>query len=494
MSGLFDDARTAPVRSDHGHVDDERAEDVVGIRVHRHGLAPLIISLEQRQPTVLIGRSNQVDLRLHDDRISRVHALLRRDGRRWTYVDLGSGNGSHVVVAGEPAVLRAGESIALCPGEAIHLANGRTWLEPLTVLPHSDVNASTRSTEGLVFEARLASAATSKLPVFLHGRSGSGKTWAAQVLHERSGRRGRFIAINCARLPTDMAHLHSELLGHVRAAFTGASDDRLGQVFAADNGTLFLDEVDSLSSEAQGFLLDVLDGKGVLLPFGMAPTSPKVPHRPLFRVVAASKNELVNSRMRGDLCERLTKGEIIAVPTLAARNEDIPGFIEQARLQAEVDDEHQRPVFSREAIDVLCADPWPGEVRALRATVTVLVDRAARSGKRIIDVDAARQRLAEIRAAFGPRVSIEVDDDDDDDDNTGAFRRHPTVVDQGAVSVSVLNIKPSSRHATLEDVQAALTAQGNNIDRTAVALGWSRNTLTRKMDELGIVRPGRTPR
>ena len=151
-------------------------------------------------------------------------------------------------------------------------------------------------------------------------------------------------------------------------------------------------------------------------------------------------------------------------------------------------------MFSREAIDVLCADPWPGEVRALRATVTVLVDRAARSGKRIIDVDAARQRLAEIRAAFGPRVSIEVDDDDDDDDNTGAFRRHPTVVDQGAVSVSVLNIKPSSRHATLEDVQAALTAQGNNIDRTAVALGWSRNTLTRKMDELGIVRPGRTPR
>ncbi len=458
----------------------DRSEAVVAVCVHRRDMAPLVVALAGRRPTVLIGRSEQADLRLHDEHISRLHGLLRKDGTRWTYVELGSANGSYIIVGGQRALLKSGGSVTLTPDVPIFLGNDGNRLDAMTSLPDSDVNADTCSAAGLQFETELAAVAKSKLPVFLLGPSGSGKTWAAQVLHERSGRKGRFIAINCARLPTDIGQLTSELLGHVKNAFTGANDDRVGQVFAADRGTLFLDEVESLSAEAQGFLLDVIEGTGSLLPLGMASTSAKVPPRPVVRVISASKATLKRSKLRNDLCQRLVAGEVIEVPSLHQRRDDIPGLVERVRQAADVDDEDQRPVFSKEAVAALQKAQWPGEIRALRAAVTTLVDRAARSGKRIIDAAAVRERLEQLRVSSG--------DNDFDDEQTGAFRARPTLVNQPAIGKAG---KPSSRHANVDDVVAALAGNSNNIDRTAQWLGWSRNTLTKKMDDFGIARPGR---
>jgi len=153
--------------------------------------------------------------------------------------------------------------------------------------------------------------------VFLLGASGAGKTHAARTIHDCSGARGRFVLINCAGLPSDPTQLRSTLFGHVKGAFTGALKDFLGLVYEAHEGTVFLDEVESLPVVAQGFLLDVIENTGDLLPLGVSPRD--APRRPVVRFISASKVPLKKSHLRMDLAHRLADGDIIRVPSLAER-------------------------------------------------------------------------------------------------------------------------------------------------------------------------------
>jgi len=470
---------------------------VTAIRLHRRDEPSVLLSLPAtRSSTILVGRGESAELRVKHHGISRIHGFLRCDDTQWVYVDVGSANGSYVGAPDALDRLQPGQAVLLQPDQTIYLGSSSTWIEALEAMPQSTVNADTLSAAGLQFESQLAAAALSNLPVFLLGPSGSGKTWAAEVLHTRSLRQGRFIALNCASLPTDPTQLKSELLGHTRGAYTGADQARVGAFFAADGGTLFLDEVDSLSREAQGFLLTLLEDSGQLLPMGASQTTAL--KRPRVCVVSASKQPLKQTSLRTDLTYRLASGELIEVPSLRDRTDDIPGLVERFRLDIE---DAGAVTFGDDAIDALVKAPWAGEIRELRATVQLLVDRARRS-HRPVDAAAVHDRLAHLRRSHGPDPVSPADVDDVDQTRQDLQRRRPTVsyahVDRTQEPTSHLptsSLTPmhrlSSRHATREDVVEALRQTGGNIDRAATLLQWSRNTLTKKMDDFGLRQPRR---
>ena len=205
-------------------------------------------------------------------------------------------------------------------------------------------------------------AGRSDIPVLICGETGTGKELAAHRIHEESPRvRGPFLEINCAALSETL--LESELFGHVKGAFTGASHDRLGKFAAASGGTLFLDEIAEMTVASQAKILRVLEEKKVT-PLGSEKAVPADT-----RIIAATnKNllELMNEkRLREDLYYRLC-GIEIKMPPLRERVEDIPllaiHFLNKASR-------HQKgknpPRLSSEALDMLMAFAWPGNVRQL---------------------------------------------------------------------------------------------------------------------------------
>lgn len=453
-----------------------RQRPVVAIRVHRKGEEPLVLSLKRARSTLLIGRGEGVECRLADHNISRIHGFLRGDDDVWSYVDVGAANGSYLMEGERRLRLEPGLPHLLVVGVDIHLARDNR-IEPLDALPRSKVNAGTRSTAGLEFEGLLQATAPSKLPVFLLGPSGSGKTWAARTLHELGRKEKPFVALNCARLPLDPVQLQSTLIGHVKGAFTGADRDHVGAFFEAAGGTLFLDEVESLSPVAQGFLLDLLEESGQLRKLG----SQQVLGRPDVRIVSASKADLRRSALRNDLCYRLAAGEVIRVPRLGERREDIPGLIAGFVKAEHAED---KVAFSADAARVLVDAPWTGEVRELEGTVKLLIDRAVRSGSGLIDADDVRRRLRSLDLAHGfePAGAF------DDDDMTAQDLRRPTSIFNRPAETMVPKDR-NPRRLSRADVVAALEATGGNIERAARRVGCVRNTLTKKMDEFGIPRP-----
>ena len=227
--------------------------------------------------------------------------------------------------------------------------------------------------------------------VLITGESGTGKELVALAIH-RASRRSRqaFIPVNCAAIPRDL--VESELFGHEKGAFTGATDRRLGRFSLADRGTIFLDEVGDLHPEAQAKLLRVLE-TGELQRLG-AERGERVD----VRVVAATNKRLeqavASGGFREDLFFRLNVFPI-ALPPLRDRLEDVPALVGHftTRLRP-----RQPPTFAAEAIDALRAYPWPGNVRELANVVERLVILSAGAE---IGLEAVRQVLP----TSGPRIS-----------------------------------------------------------------------------------------
>ena len=211
--------------------------------------------------------------------------------------------------------------------------------------------------------ARVADAAT---PVLLVGETGTGKTALARAIHASSVRaRAPFVAVNCAALPE--ALLESELFGHVKGAFTGATTAGIGLFAEADGGTLLLDEVGEMSPALQAKVLQVLEGGAV-----RAVGSSKERHVDV-RVVAATHRDLREGvraeTFREDLLYRLDV-VTIEIPPLRRRREDVPVLIEHLLAKAKA--AHPRSVverFTPEAFARLMDHPWPGNVRELSHAV-----------------------------------------------------------------------------------------------------------------------------
>ncbi len=215
----------------------------------------------------------------------------------------------------------------------------------------------------------VAMLAPSQSPILVLGETGTGKELFARLIHRLSGcAQGPFVPVNCAAIPEDL--VESLLFGHKKGAFTGAATDQPGKFDAANNGTLFLDELGELPMAAQAKLLRVLQD-GVVEPIGA-----RSPHRVNVRVVAATNKDLAKlirkGQFREDLYYRLNVGEV-RLPPLRERRSDIPKLALAVldRLNASL---HRPKRFTQEALARLQAHNWPGNVRDLEN----VVERSAR--------------------------------------------------------------------------------------------------------------------
>ncbi|WP_437995625.1 sigma 54-interacting transcriptional regulator [Sorangium sp. So ce185] len=247
-------------------------------------------------------------------------------------------------------------------------------------------------------EREIAMLAPLSVPVLVTGETGVGKERVARALHERSPRASRpLVIVNCAAIPAQL--VESELFGHRKGAFTGATAARAGRFEAARGGTIFLDEIGELPLSAQAQLLRALQ-EGEIQPVGE-----DRPRRVEARVVAATnrdlRREVAEGRFRADLFHRLWVYPI-CVPPLRERREDIPALCERFAAEVAAELGAERVDFTESALRALAQGAFPGNVRELKNTVErAVLRRTLEEGK-----GAAGRRLVLRREDVDPAETI----------------------------------------------------------------------------------------
>jgi two-component system nitrogen regulation response regulator GlnG len=306
--------------------------------------------------------------------------------------------------------------------------------------------------------------ARSSVTVLITGESGTGKELVARALHEHSPRAGKpFIALNTSAIPTDL--LESELFGHERGAFTGADTQRRGRFEQADGGTLFLDEIGDMSVSLQTRLLRVL-AEGEFYRVGG-----QTPIRVDVRVIAATHQDLEERLARGlfreDLYHRLNVIRV-ELPPLRARLEDIPDllhhYLQVAARELGVEEKRLAP----EALARLAAHAWPGNVRELVNLCRRLSVLAPGSVVHLADLprEIATAATAPAHADWMTRL--------------GNWAEGQLA----AGGAPLLDAALPQFERVL--IRAALRRTQGHRQEAAKLLGWGRNTLTRKLKELGM--------
>ena len=226
--------------------------------------------------------------------------------------------------------------------------------------------------------------AETEAKILINGPNGSGKELVAKSIHVSSKRaENPLIEVNCAAIPSEL--IESELFGHVKGSFTGAIKDKIGKFEAANNGTIFLDEIGDMSLSAQAKVLRVLQDNCIQKVGGGKDIKINV------RVVAATnkdlKKEIENGKFREDLYHRLAV-IIINVPPLNSRRDDIPLLINHFSKSLSDFQGLEQKKFSKKALDILKKYDWSGNVRELRNIVerlTILGDSNQISEKNVRD-------------------------------------------------------------------------------------------------------------
>ncbi|HSD90753.1 MAG TPA: sigma 54-interacting transcriptional regulator, partial [Kofleriaceae bacterium] len=320
-------------------------------------------SFETRGERTVLGSHESADLVLTDPTVSRFHCELVVEEGRVLVRDLGSRNGTLI----DGVTVLAGY---LTPGCVITV--GRTQIhveagENVVRLQLSDrqrfggLVGSSRAMSALF--ATLERAAACDSTVLLQGETGTGKDVAAGSIHQESARRdGPFVVVDCGSIAPNL--IESELFGHVRGSFTGATTDHAGALEAANGGTLFLDEIGEIPIDLQPKLLRVLERREVKRIGGTEVCSVDV------RIIAATNRNLraeVNAgRFRADLYYRLAVLDI-QLPPLRERDEDLAVLVgHMLELLGATDDPRAAPLRSPELLATLAQHPWPGNVRELR--------------------------------------------------------------------------------------------------------------------------------
>jgi DNA-binding NtrC family response regulator len=336
----------------------------------RHSLAGLDSVVIARGETRSWARpegSRELRIELPDRWVSSVHArLFRREGT-WVAADAGSRNGT--LVNGVPCA-----EAALRDGDQIELGRTLLWYREAAPSGGPDDEDTERLRPALPGFATIApamasalaalpSVARTALPAIVVGESGTGKELIARALHSLSGRRGPFLAVNCAAIAQTL--LESELFGSRRGAFSGATEDRQGLVRAADGGTLFLDEIADLPMPAQAALLRVLQESEVL------PVGATRPVHVDVRIVAAAQRNLralaAAGRFRLDLLARLD-AFTVELPPLRERREDL-GLLLAVLLRRLAPDRCERLRLELDAARALFRHAWPLNVRELEMSL-----------------------------------------------------------------------------------------------------------------------------
>src|SRR3546814_769672 len=207
-----------------------------------------------------------------------------------------------------------------------------------------------------------AKAARARIPILIEGESGVGKEVIAQAIHAASPRfKQRMVTVNCGAIPANL--VESELFGHERGAFTGAFERQVGRFIDADGGTIFLDEIGELPMDAQVKLLRVIEN-GEAQPIGA-----RMPLQIDVRVIAATNRKLQEEveagRFREDLYYRLNVVQL-TIPPLRQRNGDIPALSRHLLARIATQPGLRSLGITAEALNLLMAHPWPGNVRQLQ--------------------------------------------------------------------------------------------------------------------------------
>ena len=312
------------------------------------------------------------------------------------------------------------------------------------------------------------------LTVMISGESGTGKELVARALHDYGKRKhGPFVAVNMAAIPREL--IESELFGHEKGAFTGASARSTGRFEQADGGTLFLDEIGDMPMEAQTRLLRVLQEGEYTTVGGRTPIKTDV------RIVAATNRDLrqlINQGLfREDLFFRLNVVPI-RLPPLRERVEDIPDLVRHFLSQAQEEGLPHKTI-DNEGLELLKKYRWPGNIRELENLIKRL---AALYTEETIG---ARVLEAELKE---PDLSRAAPNRTEDEDLTGAVERH---LETYFASFGNALPPPGLHERILREVEKPLftislaATRGNQI-KAAELLGINRNTLRKKIRELDI--------
>lgn len=332
----------------------------------------------------------------------------------------------------------------------------------------------------------------SHITVLINGESGTGKELVAHALHRHSPRGNKpFIALNMAAIPKDL--IETELFGHEKGAFTGANTQRQGRFEQANGGTLFLDEIGDMPFDTQTRLLRVLADGEFYRVGGHIPVKVNV------RIVAATHQDLERlvqaGKFREDLYHRLNVIRI-HIPKLAHRSEDIPKLAEHFLARAAKELAVSPKILKPETKDYLKQLPWPGNVRQLENTcrwLTVMI-----TGREIYPDDLPtelKQIPLQSNAEESPNTPSIV--------GSGNVTSQPSppiissqhfawdeLLEQWALEklqngeMKILEVATPMFEKTL--ILAALNQTRGRKRHAAELLGWGRNTLTRKMKELGM--------
>jgi transcriptional regulator with GAF, ATPase, and Fis domain len=424
-------------------------------------------------------------LRVPDRWMSSQHARIESSFGRWILCDAGSKNGTVVNgAATDRAVLRDGDLIEL--GHTVLWFRERVPLAPGDLVDvHVSVDALRARPPGLVTLApayaralgELERVARSLLPIVLFGESGTGKELLARAIHVLSARSGELVAVNCGAVPDTL--VESELFGHRRGAFSGASEDRPGLVRSADRGTLFLDEIGDLPMASQAALLRVLQEREVL------PVGASRPIEVDLRVVAATHRDLGamvdRGEFRQDLYARLA-GYTVQLPPLRQRREDLGLLIGALLARHAAAGGTAVPAIDAAAARALFLYPWPRNVRELDSC---LMAAAILAGTEPIQLDHLPAEIRSGGARAAPPVEPALSGErghlsgghasaDGPDSSAGPF-----AADSASGPPRPCGPLSPEDERLRDEVVASLRAHGGNISAVARAMGKDRKQIQR---------------
>jgi len=298
-------------------------------------------------------------------------------------------------------------------------------------------------------EEAIRRSAPTNATVLITGESGTGKELVARAIHVNSNRaRGPFVQVNCAAIPEDL--IESELFGHEKGSFTGATNKQIGKFEQAHRGTIFLDEVGDMSARTQAKVLRVLQ-EGEVERVGSATTS-KVDVRVIAATNKKLEDEIAAGKFREDLYFRLTVIPIHMSP-LRERSEDIPALISHFIELFSQEDHLRKKKFSPEAMERLQKHSWKGNIRELRNTVERMLIMSS-----------------------GDVIGVE--------DLPESIRYSNELVPTDHLSAGTLKeFKESSERAFLI---AKLRENDWNISQTAQVIGTPRSNLYKKLEQYRI--------